>query len=157
MKKHTVWTALGFMIGMGLGCTTAAVVAQDAQPKAPEVTVTKASVVSMAKADKRVAPSGKAVAHRFVTGERAYVGRLELAGGGAVPEHRDPTEEFIYVLEGTGTITIDGASHDVGPDTAIYMPAGAQVSYQNGPEAMVAIQIFAEPGPEAKYDGWGAQ
>ena len=33
-------------------------------------------------------------------------------GGAAVPEHRDATEEYIYVLEGSGRMVIDGKTYD---------------------------------------------
>jgi hypothetical protein len=34
------------------------------------------------------------------------------------------------------------------------MPPGALVSFENGPETLVAIQVFAGPEPAAKYDAW---
>ena len=74
-----------------------------------------------------------------------------------LPEHQDPTEEYIHVLRGTGTLTIDGSKHEVGPGDTVFMPANATVSYQNGNEEMVAIQVFAGPGPADKYDGWLAE
>ncbi len=113
-----------------------------------------ASVVTVEDAEHRVASHGKAEIFVLARGEQAFVGKLELAGGAAVPEHQDATEEFIYVLEGNGRITIDGAEHAVKPNTAVYMPANATVSFQNGDARMVALQVFAGPGPAAKYDGW---
>ena len=55
---------------------------------------------------------------------------------------------------GGGTITIDDKAHKIGPGTTVYMPANAKVTYQNGPDEIVAIQVFAGPEPAAKYDGW---
>ncbi len=115
-----------------------------------------AVVLARAAAPKFVAPSGKAWITRLVQGEQAFVGVLELAAGAAVPQHQDPTEEYIYVLSGGGELTIDGKTHAVGPHTLFFMPAGATVSYQNGPEQLVALQIFAGPAPAAKYDKWKA-
>ena len=123
--------------------------AKSSSPSAPAATV-----VPLDKATHKTTPSGKAQIQILAEGNNAFVGRLRLAGGGAVPEHRDATEEFIHVLTGGGTITIDDKKHDIGPGTTVYMPANAKVSYQNGPDEIVAIQVFAGPAPAAKYDGW---
>ena len=72
----------------------------------------------------------------------------------AVPEHQDATEEYIHVLSGGGTVTIDGQAHEVQAGGTIFMPAGATVSFQNGKEPMVALQVFAGPAPSAKYESW---
>jgi len=158
--KHAPLLLVSFAAGMIVGCTTAAVVAQQDDAPAPETTTSGDAprfVIGPSDADTRVAPSGKATAMRYVSGEEAYVGTLSMGAGAGVPEHADPTEEFIYVLSGSGTITIDGASFDIAPKTLVYMPAGATVSYQNGDEPLEALQVFANPGPESKYDAWGAK
>ncbi len=116
-----------------------------------------ASVITIEAAEHRVASHGKAEVFVLARGAEAFLGKLELAPGAAVPEHQDATEEFIFVLEGEGTITIDGAQHTVVPNTAVYMPADATVSFQNGDKHMVALQVFAGPEPAAKYDGWAVQ
>ncbi|MFT4622782.1 MAG: quercetin dioxygenase-like cupin family protein [Myxococcota bacterium] len=112
------------------------------------------SVVGLTSAPVRVAPSGTAKVYLLARGENAFIGRLELDAGAAVPEHRDPTEEFIHVLQGTGTLTMNGVPHVLGPGATVYMPANAEVSYANGPERMIAVQVFAGPGPADKYDAW---
>ena len=113
-----------------------------------------ATVTSLDKATHKTTPSGKAHIQILAQGKNAFVGRLRMAGGGAVPEHRDATEEFIHVVSGGGTITIDDKAHKIGPGTTVYMPANAKVTYQNGPDEIVAIQVFAGPEPAAKYAGW---
>ncbi len=163
-SKNAALGVAGFGLGMIVGCTTVAVVAQDppaettteAKEAAPETTRTPV-ITRAGEASVKVAPSGKAMAAMYAMGEQAYFGRLELDAGAAVPEHADPTEEFIYVLSGGGTMRIDGATHEVGPETLIYMPAGAVVSFTNGPERLVALQVFAGPGPASKYDAWAAR
>lgn len=102
----------------------------------------------------QTASHGKAWVTELMRGKNAYVARLGIAPGAKVPEHKDPTEEYIHVLSGHGKITIDGKTHPVGPGASIYMPAGAKVSFQNGPETMTALQVFAGPGPAKKYDTW---
>ncbi len=102
----------------------------------------------------RTAPHGKAWVTPFVEGDNAWLGKLELAAGAKVPEHQDPTEEYIHVLSGHGTMRIDGKTTKVGPGDTIYMPAHARVSFDNGLENLVALQVFAGPGPAAKYQAW---
>jgi len=101
-----------------------------------------------------VAGSGKAWITRLAQGENAFVGMLELAPGAAVPEHQDATEEYIYFLSGSGTLTMAGTAYPVEAGSFIYMPAGITVSYQNGDTPLVALQVFAGPEPAKKYDGW---
>jgi quercetin dioxygenase-like cupin family protein len=111
-------------------------------------------VTSLAQAEHRQKGGGAAQIWALARGQNAFLGKLEMAPGGKVPEHRDPTEEYIHILSGAGKFTIDGQSHEVGPGTTIYMPPGALVSFENGPEPLVAIQVFAGPEPAAKYDAW---
>ena len=132
-----------FVLGLLCGVTVSAVAAS-----------TKATVIPLPSAEKRTAPTGKASIHLLAQGEQAFIGRLELDGGGQVPAHRDTTEEYIHVLQGGGNIRIDGAEHALTAGTTVYMPAGAEVSYSNGPEDFIAIQVFAGPEPAAKYDAW---
>ena len=150
------WAVIGYLVGLMLGCTTAAVVAQG-EGVGGAVGAPEAQVVGPDGAERWFLPNGKASAAMYVRGANAYVGRLEMVPGAGVPEHRDPTEEYIYIVEGGGTISIDDVKTEVGPHTAIYMPAGAKVSYTNGPEPMVAIQVFAGPGPEDKFREWSPE
>jgi quercetin dioxygenase-like cupin family protein len=115
-----------------------------------------ATVTAHTDAPHRVAPSGKASIRHLARGQNAYVGWLEIDGGAGVPTHRDPTEEYIVVVEGEGRITIDGTAHAVKAPATIYMPANAEVSFQNGEARMKAVQVFAGPAPAKKYDGWKA-
>jgi quercetin dioxygenase-like cupin family protein len=114
------------------------------------------TVIPLAEAPRATAPSGKATITHLARGQNAYLGLLRMDAGAAVPVHRDPTEEYIHVLEGGGTMMIDGQSHAVTAGTTIYMPADAEVSFQNGEQEMVAVQVFAGPEPSAKYDAWEA-
>jgi len=116
---------------------------------APTPTVTQVD-----DAEARMPGSKKAKITFLARGQNAFVGKLELDGGGKVPVHRDDTEEYIHVLEGSGTISIDGVEHALKPGSTVYMPAGAEVHYANGPDRLEAIQVFAGPEPAAKYDAW---
>lgn len=154
------------VVAFALGaCTTAAVqspaasTAPQAPPPAesqpPQVWPAISPVVVTAdEAERRKAPNDKGLVTFLARGEEAFVARLELDAGAAVPLHRDATEEYIHVLEGSGVIAVDGTRHEIGPGATVYMPAGAEVSYQNGERRLVAIQVFAGPDPAKKYWGW---
>ncbi|MFT3923571.1 MAG: cupin domain-containing protein [Myxococcales bacterium] len=120
----------------------------------PFVAKIPAEVRPAESAPKKVSPSGKTTITLLAEGHNAFVGKLELAPNAAVPEHQDPTEEYIHVLSGHAQMVMDGTSYEVAPGTTIYMPAHATVSVQNGPEPLVGLQVFAGPAPARKYDGW---
>jgi quercetin dioxygenase-like cupin family protein len=105
-------------------------------------------------APKRTSPSGKSFITLLARGSNAFVGKLEMLPGATVPENQDPTEEYIHVLSGHGTLTMNGKTYEIAAGSTIFMPAFATVSYQNGDEPLVAIQVFAGPAPADKYDGW---
>ena len=158
MRSSTA--AIAFALG---ACTTAAVQSPSAAPEPPPVAQSQPpkvwpaispAVVAAADAERRKAPNGKGLVTFLARGEEAFIARLELDAGAAVPLHRDATEEYIHVLEGSGVIAVDGTRHEIGPGATVYMPAGAEVSYQNGDGRMVAIQIFAGPDPAKKYWDW---
>jgi quercetin dioxygenase-like cupin family protein len=115
---------------------------------------THATVIDLAAAPSATAPSATATITHLARGQNAYLGLLRMDADAAVPVHRDPTEEYIHVLEGGGVMIIDGERHTITAGTTIFMPANAEVSFQNGAEPMVAIQVFAGPDPAAKYDAW---
>lgn len=49
-----------------------------------------------------------------------------LPPGAATDRHyHKASEEFYYLLEGRGTMEVDGATREVGPGDAILIPAGA--------------------------------
>ena len=134
--------------GVCLGAAFAPISAAVAKGRAPDAVRQPADLCTKA------AKSGKARITELARGKNAFVGILEMNPGGKVPQHRDQTEEYIHILSGTGTIHIDGAAHEVGPGSTVYMPANAQVSFEGGPTTLSAIQVFAGPQPADKYDAW---
>jgi quercetin dioxygenase-like cupin family protein len=142
---------LAFLLG---ACTTAAVGSSASPPTSPPGEAPWPAVTAADAVERRISPSGQARVAVLARGRNAFVARLEMDPGAQVPEHRDETEEFIVVLQGRGTITIDGRQHEVAAGTSIYMRPDALVSFTNGAEPMVALQVFAGPAPAAKYDAW---
>jgi len=102
------------------------------------------------------APSGKANISQFAKGENAFFGKLWLDANATVPEHQDATEEYLYILSGGGTIHINGNAQTVTAGHAVFMPAGARVSFENSNVPLEAIQVFAGPEPADKYQTWSA-
>jgi quercetin dioxygenase-like cupin family protein len=135
----------------GLACAWALQPAQAHKDPPPGLTP---QIVTFDKATYRRTPSDKAGIAELARGDNAYIGRLDLVAGGAVPEHQDPTEEYIHVLQGTGQITINGVQTAIAPGTTVFMPAGATVSYANGDTPLVALQVFAGPSSADKYSSW---
>lgn len=113
-------------------------------------------VVSADEVERKVSESGQTVATPFVLGEEAYVGILEIQAGASVPAHQDSTEEFIFVLEGEGKMTIDGEEYDVVANTFVYMPAEAEVSFTATTDVK-ALQVFGGPEPGEKYQEWATE
>jgi quercetin dioxygenase-like cupin family protein len=136
--------------------TAAAPDVADSEPAPSTAEPLTPTVIALADARSATAPHGKATITHLALGHNAYLGRMRMAPGAAVPVHRDATEEYIHVLEGGGVMTIDGRTYEVGPGTTIFMPANAEVSFQNGEAEMLALQVFAGPEPAKKYDGWVA-
>ena len=113
-----------------------------------------ASVRHIESTEVREVPSGKASIRFLAQGQEAFVGLLRMDGGGKVPEHRDASEEYIHVLKGSGTMFIDDKPHIIKPGTSIFMPKHAKVRFENGPDELMAIQVFAGPESAAKYQSW---
>ena len=97
---------LVFSVAIASACMPDRQVTQEARAESPAPRPTAGSVLDAADVVRRVAPHGKAHVTELAAGTEAWLGILELAPDVAVPEHRDPTEETIHVLEGTGTITM---------------------------------------------------
>lgn len=139
--------ALSFALGLTL--------AHGAQPTASSgVAGPEQPVAQLGASSVWTAPSGKARVIKAVQGDNAFLAFLQIEPGGAVPQHRDATEEYLLVVQGGGTLTIDGAEHPLTVGSTVYMAPNAEVSYANGPERTTVIQVFAGPGPADKYDGW---
>lgn len=84
------------------------------QAAAPALPALPAAVTPLDRAEHRQKGNGQAQVWALARGRNAFVGKLELAPDGKVPEHRDPTEEYIHILEGGGTFTIDDRVFAVG-------------------------------------------
>jgi mannose-6-phosphate isomerase-like protein (cupin superfamily) len=58
--------------------------------------------------------------------EKQSLAEAQVPAGGATQRHHHKlTEEFYFILEGSGTMEIQGAEREVGPGDAILIPAGS--------------------------------
>ena len=72
--------------------------------------------------------------------------RLVVDPGETASHAHDGTEEALYVVEGSGEITVEGTTHRVGPGKAVFIPAGAEHSYENnGNKELLIVGAMAPP------------
>jgi len=81
-------------------------------------------------------------------GWEGYVMRVvELAEGGYSPRHAHEWPHINYILEGRGTLHIDGQDTPVEAGSYAYVPAGSRHQYTNGGKGMFRfICIVPEEG-----------
>ena len=78
-------------------------------------------------------------------------GLLTIDAGTVVPVHRHAAEtEALYVLEGSGTMTIDGVAIAVEASAVIQIPAGVPHGF-TATTATRALQLYTPPGPEQRW------
>ncbi|HAN30560.1 MAG TPA: hypothetical protein DCQ06_03090 [Myxococcales bacterium] len=155
LLKRPIVLLFGVVLGACAGSAVTTVATEIGRPTVPPNAAPSApTIVSLSKAVTWQVGGGKASVRALAHGQQAWIGKLSMAANGKVPLHRDPTEEYIHVLAGTGAITIDGVTTQIGPGDTVYMPANAEVTYTNGAQTLEAIQVFAGPAPAAKYTKW---
>lgn len=114
----------------------------------------KAQITKKIDIEQRQVAGGKVKIESLMQGNNAFVGRLILAAHQKIPIHRDPTEEYLYIIEGSGQITINGKTYTINAGDSVYMPAKAMVSFVNGDQTLIAFQVFAGVSSAQKYQKW---
>lgn len=113
----------------------------------------KRSVVRLAEAatGRLPVPGGGGTYHILIdeptTGARGFSLLLnEIRPGGAGREHAHDVEHGMYIIRGRGRFTLEGTEHQVGPGTAVFVPAHARHSLAcDGDEPLQYVVIYA-PG-----------
>ncbi len=67
--------------------------------------------------------------------EALTMGILKIPPTEALREHRHLQEEVYLILEGTGSVTIDGKTRPVGMGSAVFIPGNAAHSCENTGES----------------------
>jgi quercetin dioxygenase-like cupin family protein len=76
---------------------------------------------------------------------------LELGAGAKVAEHVHANEtEMLYILEGSGTMTINGQDVAVTPTSVVQIPPNTKHAFA-ATTAVRAVQIYTPPGPEQRF------
>ena len=74
---------------------------------------------------------------------------MALPAGGSTggPDNRHPdSDQWVLVLSGSGTATVDGAAHELSPGTLLLIEAGEAHELRSGPdEALATLNIYAPP------------
>ncbi len=68
-----------------------------------------------------------------------------LPGGATERHYHRASEEFYFILEGSGEMEIDGARQTVGPGDGILIPAGAWHQITSGSETLRFLCCCAPP------------
>ncbi len=108
----------------------------------------------------RVLPASGAHAHGPVTifaedatihDKRIAGSVLALAAGATVPEHVHASEtEVLYVLAGSGTITVAGVAIAVSPTSVIQIPKNTKHAFTAATDFR-AVQFYTPGGPEQRF------
>lgn len=84
-----------------------------------------------------------------VGSRRFMITVVEVRPGGSTPPHEHPTaESMYYIIEGRGTVPggKGGKGKSVGPNTAVYFPAGSIHGIRNNGRAkLVYLSCHAPP------------
>lgn len=90
------------------------------------------------------------------TGSEALEQRvLRFTPGRSKSRGAGDLEEALFVLEGEGTLVLDGAPHPLEPDTAAYVAPGERYEIDNpGPTALTLVSVLA-PCASAAVDQRG--
>lgn len=65
--------------------------------------------------------------------------RVKLAPGGRLESLTHPGSEFIYCIEGTPTLIVDGERYDMSPGDTIVIPDHAEHTYQNDGKSLAHL------------------
>jgi quercetin dioxygenase-like cupin family protein len=68
-----------------------------------------------------------------------------------LPHRHERSDELLFVLEGGGTLTLEGREIRVSEQTAVWIPRGQEHSWRTGTAGVRALQIYAPGGPEQRF------
>ena len=116
------------------------------------------TVESFEKAPVHATAGGKIKVHALFDpansgSDAASASVVEFAPGTEIARHsHDGSAEIVYILSGSGEVTIGSEKIPFGGDQVIHIPEGQPHAVKfTGGEKTTALQIFAPAGPEQKY------
>jgi quercetin dioxygenase-like cupin family protein len=78
---------------------------------------------------------------KLYTSDKIGLVHLRLDPGEAVETHINPLVVVFYVLEGTGTVTLDKQEIECSPGTVIEVPAGLNRGWQNRGDSVLRLLV----------------
>jgi len=76
---------------------------------------------------------------------------LDIHQGGSVPEHVHAQEtELLYILSGTGTMTVKGVTQAVTATSVVQIPANTKHAFIATSDVR-ALQVYTPAGPEQRF------
>jgi quercetin dioxygenase-like cupin family protein len=118
-------------------------------PEAPSAK--SAAVIVPASAAKTFGPATIFVEPATIKAAPLSASVLALAAGANVPEHVHASEtELLYVLEGSGTMTIAGQAVAVTPTSVIQIPPNTKHAFTAAANVR-ALQLYTPAGPEQRF------
>ena len=70
------------------------------------------------------------------------MGVAEFGPEGTLNAHRHGPSEIYFGLSGSGTVTVDGVVHEIGPNVAIFIPPDAEHHTVAGPDGLRFLYVF---------------
>lgn len=85
--------------------------------------------------------------------EKQSLAEASVPPGGATERHyHQLSEEFYFILEGTGTMEINGESREVRPGDGVLIPAGAWHQITAEPETDLPLRFLCCCAPPYSHD-----
>jgi mannose-6-phosphate isomerase-like protein (cupin superfamily) len=71
---------------------------------------------------------------------------VRIPKGAALEPHiHEGSESFLYILQGTTVVTLDGQNYPVGVGDTIYIPAGVSHGFSTPDEDVVLVSVQSPP------------
>jgi quercetin dioxygenase-like cupin family protein len=81
-----------------------------------------------------------------------YLREFTLEAGGHTPYHRHDWYHVVYVLEGRGSVRVDGRDHALEPGSVVHAPAGVEHGFTNQGEGRMRLLCLVPPSGDS-YPG----
>jgi quercetin dioxygenase-like cupin family protein len=79
---------------------------------------------------------------------------IELDPGASAARSTDACEEVLFVLEGNGSLSLDGTDHDLEPESGAYLAPGEDYELRNaGPQCRLVLISVRIPDPDPGEQG----
>ena len=75
------------------------------------------------------------------------LGTQQLPKGSGIPVHRHPNDEAFYVLEGSGSVTLNDVRHSCERGGTIFIPKNTWHGFSSPDQELVLLWIMVPSGP----------